>query len=201
MPNKHFPLLIILAGLGFIIAGMVIYPGGSQANPHSTGYSLQHNYLCNLFDPVAMNGADSQSPRFAIPGMAILCTGIFLLFFRFGKAQSSSLLTGLIIYPAVITMLAAILVVTPLHDIMITIAAGAALLTLVATGMILYKTGKQFLFRLGVLSFILLTATYYVYHFKFHLEWLPLLQKISFLVTVGWLLLIDYFVSTDNKLH
>ena len=57
MRSKHlFPLGILIA-LALLTVATAVYPGGSQVNANATGFDWKQNYLCNLFDATAVNGA------------------------------------------------------------------------------------------------------------------------------------------------
>ncbi|HEV7621655.1 MAG TPA: hypothetical protein VGO09_07980, partial [Flavisolibacter sp.] len=61
--NKITNLIIlspVFGSFAFIILyiiATIYYPGGSQANNVSKGFSWVHNYWCNLLNEKAINGA------------------------------------------------------------------------------------------------------------------------------------------------
>ena len=76
MPGKRiFVLAPLLGALIFIflyIAATFLYPGGSDFNPLSKGFSWQHNYWCNLLNEEAINGKYNAARPIAIAGMFVL---------------------------------------------------------------------------------------------------------------------------------
>ena len=64
----------------YIIAA-VLYPGGSQVDKNSVGFSWLNNYWCNLLNENAINGQHNPAKPVALAGMFILC--LTLTFFGF----------------------------------------------------------------------------------------------------------------------
>ena len=89
-------------------------------------------------------------------------------------------------------MVYAFLVVTPMHNLMIDIALPFGLIALLAILHGLYVGGRSRLFFGGVvcIALILLSATMYYGSLLFAL--LPVMQKVSLLSSVGWLLAVHY---------
>src|ERR1700749_275421 len=85
MYRKHLSLAAILLSIVFLVIAMCHYPGGSQADAHSTGYDWKNNYLCNLFFPQAVNGADNGGRPWAILGWFFMCAGVAVSFFEFSS--------------------------------------------------------------------------------------------------------------------
>ena len=61
------------------MAAAMTYPGGSQADIYSSGFSWRNNYWCNLLDTKAINGELNDARPFAHAAMMVLC--ITLAFF------------------------------------------------------------------------------------------------------------------------
>jgi hypothetical protein len=51
----------------------LFYPGGSQADKKSIGFSRTDNYWCNLLNENAMNGEHNSAKPLALISMFILC--------------------------------------------------------------------------------------------------------------------------------
>jgi len=59
---------ILLFTLCYLVAAL-LYPGGSQANKTSIGFTWINNYWCNLLNDTAMNGQPNPARPMAIAGM------------------------------------------------------------------------------------------------------------------------------------
>jgi hypothetical protein len=72
---KNFWLLTpILGTLLFVVLYLVassLYPGGSQVDKGSIGFSWTNNYWCNLLSGNAINGQPNPAKPYAISGMAV----------------------------------------------------------------------------------------------------------------------------------
>ena len=79
------PVILLLTPLAGIFLFLILYiiaawlyPGGSKVDPQASGFSVLHNYWCDLFDVVAYNGSANPSRPIALIAMIIL-TGSFAL--------------------------------------------------------------------------------------------------------------------------
>jgi hypothetical protein len=53
-------------------AATLLYPGGSQVDIDSKGFSWLHNYWCNLLSVTAINKQHNAARPLAITGMVVL---------------------------------------------------------------------------------------------------------------------------------
>lgn len=192
-----FPIGIILSLILLTIAA-VYYPGGSQADPHSTGYDWKNNYLCNLFTTKAINGADNPARYWAVAGMFFLCISMALFFIRISTKVCSGTPAAIIKYAGAGSMLFAFFVFTPLHDLFTTTASVLALVALFYITVFIFKS-KLLLFKLlSVLCLVVLYFTNYIYYSGNMLMALPVMQKVSFLLVMGWMLGLLYFTKKED---
>jgi hypothetical protein len=200
MLKKYLILIGVIISISLLLVAALYYPGGSQHDKNSIGYDWKNNYLSNLFGANAVNGAPNASRPWAIAGMLFLCAGFALFFFEFSKKIPSKVSAKIIRYFGVGAMLFAFLAVTPFHDIAITIASTLALISMFYI-IIFVFTSKLHLFK--ILSVVCLVALYscnYVYFTRTDLEILPVLQKAALLLTITWMLCLQYFTTiTDFK--
>ena len=68
----------------YIIATL-LYPGGSQVDKASVGFSWINNYWCNLLNENAINGQPNPAKPVAMTGMLILCLTLIFFWFLFPK--------------------------------------------------------------------------------------------------------------------
>jgi hypothetical protein len=201
MIKKHFTALGIFASLVLFIIAAIQYPGGSQKDKNAVGYDWKNNYLCNLFNENAINGQISSSRPWAIVGMFLLCLSIAVFFIRFSKRIPSIKSSRIIKYSGASAMLFAFLVFTPYHDLMTTIASALALITL---SYVLFYIMKSTLFYFKLLSIACLLVLYannYIYYSHNFLYALPVMQKISFLCIVVWMIGLEYFSCAADFEH
>ena len=70
-----FALLYVLASLQ--------YPGGSQTDPQSMGFSWMNNYFCNLLNKTAINGKPNLGQPFALASLLVLALSLGLFWWSF----------------------------------------------------------------------------------------------------------------------
>jgi hypothetical protein len=68
MRGKHLLPLGIALSLALLTVAVDTYPGGNQISANAVGFDWKQNYLCNLFDAVAVNGAPNSARIWAIGG-------------------------------------------------------------------------------------------------------------------------------------
>ena len=54
------------------IVATLLYPGGSQVDKNSIGFSWTNNYWCNLLNDNAINGQHNPAKPIAMTGMFVL---------------------------------------------------------------------------------------------------------------------------------
>ncbi|MGA2421150.1 MAG: hypothetical protein ABSG69_13805 [Candidatus Acidiferrum sp.] len=200
MLRQHSVLLGIGISLLLLVVAALHYPGGSQADQHSVGYDWKNNYLSNLFSERAVNGSDNSARPWAISGMLFLCASLAWFFIEFSKKISAKSPANIIRYCGAGAMLFAFLAVTPYHDEVITIASTLALVSMFYVTVFVFKSRLHLLKVLSVLCLLSLYVCNYVYYTRSHIEFLPVLQKIAVLITIGWILSLEYFTTQTDFL-
>lgn len=198
MLKKHLVALGLAISLILLLISTYYYPGGSQLDKNSVGFDWANNYLCNLFNEKAVNGAYNPSRFTATTGMFFLCASIALFFHRFSKKIPRKKDANIIQYSGIGAMFCAFLVITPYHDVMTTFASVFGLITLFYIMVFTFKSRLTFLKYLSILCLIILYLNNYIYYTKNGLVWLPILQKISFLSIIIWLLGLEYIATKGD---
>lgn len=191
-----FSILLVIALVLLFIATR-FYPGGSQFNVNAVGYSWQHNYFCNLFSENAMNGLPNTSRAWATFGMFFFCCGFARFFWEFSFKISEKKPSKIIKYSGVAAMLFAFGAATPFHDIAVNIAGMLSLLSIFYISVFVFKSRLVLLKFMSAAVLILSYMSNVVYYFRFHIEILPILQKVSVASIICWMLLLKY-KSTSN---
>jgi hypothetical protein len=190
--RSHLPLLGIVISACLLFVATTRYPGGTAESATSAGYDWGHNFISSLFAAKALNGADNPARNFAIPAMLILCVSVGALFKSISNKSTSRIQRKTIEISGIGAAVYAFLVVTPMHNVMISIGLPFALIAQLATLHLLYVTRRWLLFVVGSVCILLslLSAAMYYQHLFFGL--LPVVQKVSLLVCLGWLVAVHY---------
>ena len=198
MLKKHAVVIGLSISLIFLFFSTSLYPGGSQLDKQSIGFDWANNYLCNLFNEKAVNGTQNPSRTPAIVGMFFLCASFALFFSRFSKKMPSKTAANIIQYSGIASMLCAFLLITSYHDVMTIFASTFGLITLFYIVVFTFKSKLTLLKYLGVICLLILYLNNYIYYTQNGLIWLPILQKISFLTIILWLLGLEYYASKED---
>jgi hypothetical protein len=169
----------------------LLYPGGSQVDNHSIGFSWINNYWCNLLSQNAINGEPNPGRPIAIGAMLLLCLALANFWFIFPQMAGFQKSGRLIIQiSGIFSMMITGFLFTDFHDVIIDIASLFGLVAILGTFIGLRKLKWNNLFRMGIFSLGLITLNNILYYGAGLKLYLPLVQKISFLYFLLWFFLI-----------
>jgi len=194
MLKNHAVATGILCSMLLFSVAVFLYPGGSYFDPYSQGFDWQYNYLSNLFNKTAINGMPNSARFWAVGGMFFLCLSFALFFIRFTKNISSKSGQLVIKYAGIASMVCAFLTVSPLHDLMISLSVSLALITLFYITIFLFKSENNPLKVLGVITLIVSYFSSYIYFTQNFIDLLPLMQKITLLINLSFVLSVEYLL-------
>lgn len=203
MLNKNIVLLGITLSLSCLIVASLNYPGGSPKDVNSIGYHWTENYISDMLEYKAVNGADNKARPLAVVGVVLmgLCTG--LAFVRFARKVRLKNYALVLQIGGLLLLLFSLLVSVPsLHFLMVNLGVFVNLLVFFYIMVALLKSRVSNVFK--ILS-VLFLASFYVSSFMFGtrtgLEFLPLAQKITHLVQITWILGLEYFTKPEDFAH
>jgi hypothetical protein len=187
------PIFGILLFVVLYIVAALLYPGGSQVDKNSIGFSWTNNYWCNLLNDTAINGKYNPSKPVALTGMFVLCLTLTFFWFLFPRHINATRFAKLIIQVSgLLTMTIAFFLFTNInHDLVTNLASFFGLIATVGTFAGLYKNKWYGLFFFGLLNILLVGLNNYVYYTKGLIIYLPVIQKISFATFLIWICCID----------
>ena len=202
MIKKYSILIGITIGVLLLIISTIYYPGGTYENINSEGYDWANNYISNLLRPLAVNGEKNTSRPFAIFGVLCLTASFGLFFVNFSnkiKIRSASLV---IKYLGILaTIFGFVTVIPSMHDIMVTLSS---ILTLLIFFYITVMVIKSKLTVIKIVSIVFLLTFYfgaYMYFARFQLEYMPIMQKIIFVMKITWVLSLEYLTRKEDFEH
>ncbi len=181
------PLAGILLFFFLYIVAAYLYPGGSRTDKQASGFSLLHNYWCDLFDVVAYNGVVNPSKPIAIIALVILTASFGLLWYLLPRLfdfkntrQSIMQVTG------IGSMVVFTFLFTRYHETVINLSGLLGATALVIAFLELRSAHKYILFRTGVLCLTLSCFNYCIYQTGILLFLLATTQKLTFLAFFVW---------------
>jgi hypothetical protein len=186
------PLFGALIYLLLYIIATFFYPGGSQADKNSIGFSWAQNYWCNLLNENAINGQHNAARPIAIVAMFFLCVTLMIFWYIFPKQTGFRKSRKLIVQiSGFASMISIMFISTGLHDIVINIATVFGLIAVIGTFIGLLELKWTKLFWVGIFILPLVALNNFLYYKIALLIYLPVVQKITFLYFLLWICLID----------
>jgi len=171
------------------IAATLLYPGGSQVDKNSVGFSWVNNYWCNLINENAVNGQTNPARPFAMAAMFALCLTLSIFWFHFPQHIPFRKLSRRVIQiSGALSMIIAFFLFTDFnHDLVINFAATFGLIAIAGTFIGLYKSKSYRLFSFGLFNLLLIGLNNYVYYTKDFITYLPVIQKVGFATFLIWI--------------
>lgn len=169
------------------------YPGGSQADAQSTGFSWVNNYWCNLLNSTAINGQTNPAQPIAMTAMVVLCISLAVFWYLFPMISLSKPLSVRVTqFTGVAAMGTALLLNSSMnHDLITNLASLLGLMAVVGTLIGLRRLQWNILFWFGTMNLLLVLLNNFLYYNAELIRHLPLVQKISFAAFLVWLFLIS----------
>jgi len=180
-----------------IVIATFLYPGGSLPDKNSLGFEWSKNFISNLFAAKAINGSDNPSRIWAIIGMAFHSVGYGIFFINTSKKIVARPATTILKLIGASLILFNFLIVTPLHDIMVTTTSTLFLIGLFYITVFILKT-KLHLFKFAcIICFLIFYYTLFLYGSG---NWglLAIMQKVTFICSMLLVLGIEYFTKPED---
>ena len=201
--NKIWILIPVFGIFCFVVLYIVstfLYPGGSQLNVKSEGFSWANNYWCNLLYKNAVNGKQNPARPFALTGMIILSCTISFFWFLFPiQIKTNKYRKITIQFSGSLSMIFAMFLYTDIHDQMINTAGSFGAIAFIGSFIGLYQIKWYKLFILGIFNLILLLLNNFIYHNENLVIYLPIIQKVSFATFLIWICIIDLMFFLNNN--
>lgn len=173
------------------------YPGGSQIDTGSKGFSWTDNYWCNLLDDEALNGELNGAKPIAIAAMIELCLILAVFWYKFPVSiATNGWIKQVVRYSGLLAMLMGSLLGVLDHDLITNVASFFGVIAVVGA---IYMLGKQkwrILFWLGIVSVLLVGVNNLFYYTDRLLKYLPVVQKLTFAIVLLWIWLITKKLSS-----
>lgn len=200
MLKKHLVLSGITIAIVLLLIATKLYPGGSLFDKNSIGFDWTKNFMSNLFGAKAMNGSDNPARFWADAGMIFLSVAYAIFFIQFSKKIPSTSSSKIIKYLGAGAAFFSFFVVTPLHDLVITISSTLYLISL------FYITVYIFMSRLHVFKLMCAMCLLIFYYTLFlygsgNYELLAIMQKVSFASKILLILSLHYYVEKEHFAH
>ena len=199
MIKKYCILIGVILGTVLLVVATMYYPGGTNENLNSDGYDWAGNYISHLLRPQAVNGEENMARPFAILGVLFLTASFGLFFINFSKRIQIRSASLVIKYLGIMaTIFGFITIVPEMHDLMVTLSS---ILTLLIFFYITVIVIKSKLTVMKIISIFFLLTFYFgafMYFSRFQLEYMPIMQKVIFIIKIIWVLLLEYTTGKED---
>jgi len=176
------------------------YPGGSQFDKNSIGFSWTQNYWCNLLNVYAINGQPNPARPIALIASVVLCLTLIIFWWLFPLFVEFKKTIRLIIQVSgFISMTIGLFLFTSFHDVLINVATFFGLGAIAVTFFGLFKLRWKKLFGMGVINILLVVINNTLYYNSGLTHFLPVVQKITFSFFLLWICLISLNLYQRQK--
>jgi len=168
------------------------YPGGSNADPTKTGFDWLNNYWCDLLAKNAINGLRNGGRVFSLSGMIILFSSLAVFWYYLPLFFHERKQTVFIVrYASSLAMVILVFMFTRFHDSVIGIGSLISTVPMAATLNELKKHHLKALYFSGMACIFLILLNFLIYFTNWAISFLPVLQKITLILFLSWIVLID----------
>jgi hypothetical protein len=197
--NRIF-VFLTLVGISTFILFFVIaashYPGGSNFDPSSIGYSWKENFWCELLGHSAKNSMPNAARPYALTGMIGLSIGVSSFWYLITQGLFPNKALNLVTRAfGIISMFLSSFIFTIYHDLFIfgSVITGSFAFFLLFRQ---FWQRSQYLFFISGMTFmIMILANCFIYLTDIGETVLPSLQKLTFLYTLFWIV----YMSINHK--
>ncbi len=195
LPSFGIVLYVIL----YYVATL-FYPGGSQFHKNSKGFSWAQNYWCNLLNERAINGQYNAARPIGITAMIVLCIALIIFWYIFSIQIPFKKISGILIrVSGFVSMVIGMLIFIGPHDLVMNVAMFFGLIAIGGTFAGLKKMRYNKLFLMGIFILFLIVLNNVLYYGTGLLVYLPVVQKITFLAFLLWIVLINVQLYNYSK--
>lgn len=194
--KPYIPVSGILLFFFFYLIATQFYPGGSNFDPTEDGFNWQTNYWCELLYEYSKNGHINAARPFALTAMASLTISVGYFWYAYPPLlRASERLTNIVRWSGVSSMFLSSFIFTNFHDSLIYLSVISG--SIAYSGLIysLFASGHRQFGLYGSICLLMVILNNLIYVTQFRIESLPILQKITFLITLSWIL----SLSVDHK--
>jgi len=180
MTKHHLPIVGVLAAMVLFALATTRYPGG---------YDWANNTISALFQPHALNGAHNPARTIAVLAVFVFCVSMAVVFKWVSSSGAKSRFHKKTIEISGIgSMVYAFLVVTPMHNVLVSVSLIFFLTAMLTTLHMVYSEGRSRMFYSGIVCLTLPLTNAVLYYGNVLYGFLPIVQKLGMAMWVGWVI-------------
>ncbi|MGQ0766472.1 MAG: hypothetical protein ACT4OZ_12490 [Gemmatimonadota bacterium] len=176
--GRTFPLLGVLLSTVILAVAAARYPGG---------YDWLSQSVSSLFQPNARNGSPNASRFLAVVAVLTFSSSIAIIFNTIAKSIPAGFHRKTIRIAGIGSMVYAALVVTPMHDVLVSVALVFFVTAMITIFHRLYLERSFAMLGAGVACLALTLCNAVTYYGQVLYGFLPIVQKVSIVLWASWL--------------
>ncbi len=201
--SKSFLTLTPILGLAMYIViyalGALEYTGGSFNFPNSQAYSFSHNLLCDLLLPMSINGQINDGRILGVISHIILSASMMGFFYILPKIFSiENRNTQLTRSLGIVAMLIFSFMFTEYHDTVVLFTGIIGTMALIPFFLELKTYEGPLLKGYAFFCFFMSMIVFISFISKVGYYYLPLLQKITFVIDAIWVVWVCILIYRKN---
>jgi len=176
------------------------YPGGSSFNAKEPGFSWTSNYWCELLGRNAKNGKANLARPFGMAGMLMLVMAISTFWYNLPKLIPINKKLDLTLQASgVVSMMSSLFIFSYWHDFFVYIGVTFGTIAFILSMYGLYSNQFYRFFLLCIICLILILINNFIYVSTYLIDFLPVIQKITFLIIFLWIGMVSlYYLKIQN---
>lgn len=193
----------LVAYLVLYITATYYYPGGSSFDEKQSGFNWTTNYWCELLGRNAKNGQANLARPFGMAGMSMLVISLSTFWYNLPKLiPINRSMDFALKISGVISMMCSLFIFSYWHDLVIYIAVTFGSIAFVLSMYGLYSNQFYRFFGLCITCLVLILINNIIYISEYFINYLPVIQKITFVFVFLWIALISlYYLNQQSKIH
>ena len=196
----YFPFIGLPAYVVFTVWAGLKYPGGSINDPNASGFSYFNNFFCDLMVDTTENGIKNPARPIAMIGHIFLSVSMIIFFAIVPEIfKVKNFVTRSIQVFGVISMVFFIFFYTKQHDTLVWYTGVSGTLASLFLLYEIFKFNNKGLISITFLALILSIFNFVSFVSGFCIDWLPFIQKFSFLIDAIWVFWICAIVIKKRK--
>lgn len=184
---QYSPIFGLIVYVLIYSYAVTFYPGGSLSYPNATSFSFIHNLLCDAMDVYTPNGTLNNARPLAVCAHIVLSIAMICFFIITPRIfPKANILTKMIKYCGVLSMVAFIFLYTSYHDTMVIVTAIFGTMAMIPYFLALRSLTNTGYKVIAYLGFILSFLVFLSFVSDIGRYYLPFVQKVSFVIDAVW---------------
>lgn len=188
----NIPFIGIILFFCIYLYATQIYKGGTHVDLNAVGFDWINNYWCDLLGEIGRNGEYNPAALPSKVAMIVLTGSLVVFFYLFPiHIKTTKFWRNVIPISGILSMIIAVFIATKWHDWVIVFSGTFGFITLVGVFVALARNKFKRQLWFGVFALFLMGINNYLYFVLEFYDYLPLLQKVTFIIVLWWIISVN----------